>query len=107
MRLGRFCGMSRLTRLGAALGLAMGIAGLVQPVSGQQRGGATNGGATNTPPSTGTGGNMGTTTPGRNNVPNTLPNPNDNRNQMPDMQRPIFLSGKVMLDSGGPPPDSV
>lgn len=26
---------------------------------------------------------------------------------MPDFQRPIFLSGKVMLDSGTPPPESV
>ncbi|MEK7754280.1 MAG: tetratricopeptide repeat protein, partial [Acidobacteriota bacterium] len=29
------------------------------------------------------------------------------RSQMPEMRRPIFLSGKVVLDDGTPPPDSV
>jgi tetratricopeptide (TPR) repeat protein len=29
------------------------------------------------------------------------------RTQMPEMRRPIFLSGKVVLDDGTPPPDSV
>ncbi|MEX2264854.1 MAG: tetratricopeptide repeat protein [Bryobacteraceae bacterium] len=30
-----------------------------------------------------------------------------NRQPFPEMQRPIFLSGKVVLDDGTPPPDSV
>ena len=101
--------MSRLTRLGAAFGLAMGIAGLVHPVFGQQQGGAAAGGAASPGPTAPGGAAGGTATPGggRNSIPSTLPSPNDNRNQFPEIQRPIFLSGRVMLDSGGPPPDSV
>jgi tetratricopeptide (TPR) repeat protein len=37
----------------------------------------------------------------------TWDNQRDRNNQMPEMQRPIFLSGKVVLDDGTPPPDSV
>lgn len=46
------------------------------------------------------------TNPGRNPFPGQDPN---DRNRFPDMQqnRPIFLSGKVVLDDGQPPPDSV
>src|SRR5882724_2385947 len=102
--------MTRFTRLHTVLGLAMGIAGLVSTGFSQRQG--------NTPAPTapGTPG-AGSTTPGRgipgNTNPNTFPNPNDpnnpnnQNNRFPDQQRPIFISGKVMLDDGNPPGDSV
>lgn len=51
-------------------------------------------------------GGVGNTNPGRNPFPTNDPN---QRSPFPDMQqnRPIFLSGKVMLEDGTPPPDSV
>ncbi|MBL8218872.1 MAG: tetratricopeptide repeat protein [Bryobacterales bacterium] len=72
-------------------------------------GGGTTGGAT--PGGAGTGfpgGNTGTGQPGR----NTQPFPTDpretQRSPFPDqMQRPIFLSGKVVLDDGTAPPEQV
>ena len=55
---------------------------------------------------TGPGG--GRTTP---TLPNpTIPNPNNQPRQnspFPDMNRPVFLSGKVQMDDGTPPPESV
>jgi len=50
-------------------------------------------------------GNTNPTNPGR----NPLPGQDPNTSRFPDMQqnRPIFLSGKVMLEDGTPPPDSV
>ncbi len=40
--------------------------------------------------------------------PGQRPTPGEPQQQrMPEMQRPVFLSGKVMLDDGTPPPDSV
>lgn len=63
------------------------------------------GGATN-PTNPGGIGNTNPTNPGRNPFPGQDPN---DRNRFPDMQqnRPIFLSGKVILEDGTPPPDSV
>ena len=63
------------------------------------------GGATN-PTNPGGIGNTNPTNPGRNPFPGQDPN---DRNRFPDMQqnRPIFLSGKVILEDGQPPPDSV
>jgi len=51
-------------------------------------------------------GNTNPANPGRNPFPGQDPN---DRNRFPDMQqnRPIFLSGKVVLEDGTPPPDSV
>jgi tetratricopeptide (TPR) repeat protein len=46
-------------------------------------------------------------TPNPNQYPNNNPNNNPNNTRFPDQQRPIFLSGKVMLDDGTPPPESV
>ena len=40
------------------------------------------------------------------NYPNNT-NTNTQTNRFPDQTRPIFLSGKVMLDDGTPPPESV
>src|SRR5262245_12072417 len=102
--------MCRLNRFHTMFGLAVLIAGSIPVLSQQpgQGGGAT--GTTTTPGGVG-GPPPGTTTPGRgnvpgNNVPNTFPNPND-QNRFPEMQRPIFLSGKVVLDDGTPPPTEV
>jgi len=100
--------MTRLTNLHRALGLAVGIASLVcSGLAQSNRGGASN--PTPTTPTTPTNpGNIGTgtTTPGRTNNPNPFPDPNQTMDPQ-IMQRPIFLSGKVLLDSGTPPPESV
>ena len=36
-----------------------------------------------------------------------FPDPGQQRTPFPEMQRPIFLSGKVMMEDGTPPPESV
>ena len=43
--------------------------------------------------------------PGRNPFPGQ--DPNQQQQRMPEMQRSIYLSGKVMLDDGTPPPEPV
>src|SRR5262249_6131902 len=79
-----------------------------------QKGGG--GGAANTGPGLPTGGTgtgTGTPTPGMPGTtpgvpnPNQFPNPNQNNNRFPEQPRPIFLSGKVILDDGTPPPEPV
>ncbi len=62
-------------------------------------------GATN-PTNPGGFGGTNPTNPGRTTLPGQDPM---DRNRFPDMQqnRPIFLSGKVVLEDGTPPPDSV
>ena len=71
-------------------------------------------GGSSAPPATGGnpgGGNPspGGTNPGTGRNPSPTPNPNPNQNgQYPGRQNPpIFLSGRVMLDDGTPPPRSV
>ena len=68
-------------------------------------------GPTTTPPGSGSAGTGTTTRP-----PATTPttpstttptNPNQQQQQFPEMQRPIFLSGRVMMDDGQPPQESV
>jgi tetratricopeptide (TPR) repeat protein len=93
--------MSRLT-----LTLAIGVAGLVCPAFGQQKGG------TGPPtPAPSTGGGAATTTPGRTPMPapsTQTPTTDPNASPFPDQQqRPIFLSGRVMLDAGAPPAEPV
>src|SRR5438552_2433546 len=93
--------MIRLTRLYRALSFAVAIAGLACSAYGQRQGGQ--GGATTTAPTTT--GPAPTPSPSRTPTPTsptqpTFPNPMETRG-------PIFLSGKVMLDSGTPPPESV
>ena len=62
----------------------------------------------NRPP---TGGNTGPSVPNTptnpRNPTSTSPFPGNNPNQTPDFERPVFLSGKVMMDDGTPPPDRV
>src|SRR6478672_5106215 len=89
--------MARIVIVITALSMAMAAFG--------QRGGQNPGGSATNPPGAPT-----APTPG-NNPPMTNPNPRTpqpQQPQQPDMtQRPIFLSGKVMLDSGTPPPEPV
>src|SRR5437762_5990298 len=97
--------MIRFARLRTALSLATMIAGSTLPIFSQQQQNPTP--VPPTPP-----GNTSTPTiPGRNTIPGTQTptptNPNDQMNRFPDQQRPIFISGKVMLDDGTPPGDSV
>ena len=101
--------MAPLTRLFAAIGLVL-VAGSVFPALSQQQGqGAPPTQGTTAPPG---GAGIGTTpTPGRPGTPtphpNTFPNPNDQTNRFPEQARPIFLTGRVMLDDGTPPQEPV
>lgn len=56
-------------------------------------------------------GNNGGNNPGIGNTPGTNPNrfpgSTDPNNRFPDQSRPIFISGKVLLDDGTPPPEQV
>jgi tetratricopeptide (TPR) repeat protein len=101
----------RVPRIRAVASLAIGIVSFV-PLAFSQRGG-TAGPATGTtaPPGGGIGtnnpspgipGNNPGNNPGQ--YPNNTTNPN---NRFPDQTRPIYLSGKVMLDDGTPPPGPV
>ena len=91
--------------------LVAGVALLLQPAlcqQGGQGGGAqtgppAGGGGANIPPGGGMGGRQPSPYPG------TQPGqqPGQYPNQFPEMQRPIFLSGKVVLDDGTPPPETV
>lgn len=87
-------------RIRVSLELAMAASLAVLPVNAQQPGGNPAGNNPGSTPS-----NPTTTTP----RPGTSPFPGqqDQQNRFPDMQRPIFLSGKVVLDDGTPPPEPV
>jgi tetratricopeptide (TPR) repeat protein len=101
---------TQLARFRTVLVLAIGVAASVSSAFSQKTGGGA--------PSTGTTGSPGIgtptpglpgTTPGNPNNPSPYPNPNTQNpnNRFPDQQRPIFLSGKVMLDDGTPPSEPV
>jgi Flp pilus assembly protein TadD len=97
--------MTRLARIRIALVLTGILAASVLPAFGQKTGGGA-------PPTGPTGPGIGAPTPGlpgntptRPNNPNTFPTPNTS--PIPNQQRPIFLSGKVMLDDGTAPTESV
>src|SRR5262245_19909823 len=99
--------MARLTPIHTALGLTMSIVSFISPVFSQQPQPTT---PSPTPTAPGNAPGGGNNNPGRNPFPGNNPtqqNPNDQMNHFPEQQRPIFLSGKVMLDDGTPPPDSV
>lgn len=94
-------------RMRASLELAMAASLAILPLTAQQTGtgaGAGAGGATTGPGGATTGpGGATTGRPG-----NTSPFPGqDQQNRFPEMQRPIFLSGKVVLDDGTAPPEPV
>ena len=78
-----------------AIGFALGGALFLQP------------GWCQKPSGGGTGAGAGGNTTGRT-TPTTTPNPNSGTTLPPDLSnRGLFLSGKVQLDDGTPPPDSV
>lgn len=83
-----------------AAGVALGVAISVVLATAQSRSPAP---APPPPPST------GGTAPGGTRVPTpTGPaNPTQQTTQFPEMDRPIFLSGKVLLDDGTPPPVNI
>lgn len=97
--------------------ITLAAVALAQQPGGQQQGGGQPGGGAGgvtTTPGIGTTPGLGTTTPGRTPGTTTQPNPNDpfgrgqqQQQQFPEMQRPIFLSGKVVLGDGSPPPEPV
>lgn len=90
------------------LALVIGLFVFWQPAA-AQKGDTPAGPGPTGPGATGPGGPTGpggrTTTPGNQ---NPFPSTNDRQNPFPEMQqRPIFLSGKVLLDDGTPPPESL
>ena len=83
--------------------LALVLSGGISSVlSAQSKGGGTTGGG-----ATG-GGATAPTTPTRPTNPTTNPPLSPDRQpSMMDMQRPVFLTGRIMLDDGNPPPEPV
>lgn len=108
--------MSRRFSLAGMIGILAltGGAGLAQeqqggtPAGGGDAGGG-GGGAANVGGAAGGGGGgtAGTIPRQPGNVPTQQQPGMDQRQQFPEMQRPIFLSGKVVLEDGTPPPESV
>ncbi len=98
--------VSRLAQSISASLLAAFIAaaqGTTTPTTGG--GGTTGGGTTTTSPGVGTGGT--TTTTGRTPT-TTTPSTTTPTSPFPqEMVRPVFLTGKVMMEDGTPPPESV
>ena len=105
--------MSKAYVLRSVFGLTVALCVPVQGVF-AQRGGA----APSTPPSAGGAGSTtpggspgggGITTPGGNSTPGlgTSRVPQQPTQQMPEMQRQIYISGKVLMDDGTPPPESL
>ena len=108
----------RLSSIVFAFSLTLTISAQAPPAAGGGGTGATSPGAGAGGGGGGIGGGTGNTNPGAG-IGNTNPgntgrspfpgqNPND-PNRFPDVQqnRPIYLSGRVMLEDGTPPPDSV
>lgn len=103
--------------LAAVLALGAGLA--QDPAPPQQGPPAGGGGAGGVGGAGGTGGTGGGNNPNTGIPGNTSPFPGrtpgnqqdtfpgQNRTQFPEMQRPVFLSGKVTLEDGSPPPESV
>lgn len=105
--------MTKAYILRSFFGLTVALSVSTQGVFAQR--GAT---APSTPPVTGGGGNTtpggsigggGVTTPGTASTPGqgTSRLPQQPTQQMPDMQRQIYLSGKVLMDDGTPPPETL
>lgn len=91
-----------------AIGIAFLVGALVGPAFGQGQQQPTGPGPGTTGPGT-TGPGAGTVGPttGRTTTPTTRSPFPEQEQRFPEMQRPIFLSGKVVLDDGTPPPDPV
>lgn len=96
----------RLPFLLFALIPAVAVSGQQPPAAGPGNAGATSPGAGSTGATNPGFGNTNPTNPGRSPFPGN--DPTMDRNRFPEMQnRPIFISGKVMMEDGTPPPDSV
>src|SRR5262245_51967078 len=101
--------------IGLAVALAVSSIGL-QPAFSQGKGGTGSTGTTGGAGGAGAGGagaggaagTGGATTGSRPTSPTTIPNPNQTQQQTPQsMPQPIFVSGRVLLEDGTPPTDSV
>lgn len=88
-------------RVLSAIAVPFALAIAQEPSPGPQPGPASPG---PTSPGTATPGRPTSPFPGRDPQQPTIGDPS--RTQFPEMQRPIFLSGKVMMEDGTPPPDS-
>jgi hypothetical protein len=104
--------MSNAIFLRSFVGFAVAVAVCIPPGFAQQRGtpqqppgGAAGGVGTGAGGTTG-GANTGGVTPGGR-TPTIGQQPGQQTTQFPDMQRPIYLSGKVLMDDGTPPPEQV
>jgi tetratricopeptide (TPR) repeat protein len=99
----------------ASLGIWLAaVLWIVGPVVAQQGGQTAPGGGAATAPATSPGPTTTTPTPspGRPTTPTmpsgrTQPSQNEQQIPFPEIARPIFLSGKVVLQDGTPPPESV
>ncbi len=97
--------------------LSVGLALCIQTAWGQGRGqqppgGQTPGGGGQQPgggqPGGGQpGGGQPGTQPGRTPLPQSRMPQDESRTTMPDIPRPVYLSGRVMMDDGTPPPEPV
>jgi tetratricopeptide (TPR) repeat protein len=100
--------LSRGVSAAAAVAISVSFCVAQAPAGGGQApGGAPPSGTPAPGPGTAPGGG---TQPGRQPVPDQGRMPQDSRQQrstFPEMQRPIYLSGKVMLDDGTPPPQPI
>ena len=85
-----------------SLGRSVAVVFLMAGIAVAQKGGTTTAPGTGTPTVPGTGG-ISTSRPSTS-TPNNNPN---STNPFPDTSRTVFLSGKVMLSDGTPPPESV
>lgn len=94
-----------MTRSVFVLTLAAACLVLLEPGFGQRSGTGT----PSTPPSTGGGATPGGNTGGRGPTPSTTPTPDTGNQQNPNqnMTRPIFLTGRVMMDDGSELPRNV
>jgi hypothetical protein len=103
--------MSNAIFLRSFVGFAVAVAACIPPGFAQQRGtpqqppgGATGGAGAGAGGNTG--GNTGGVTPGGR-TPSIGQQPGQQTTQFPEMQRPIYLSGKVLMEDGTPPPEQV
>lgn len=103
--------MKRGVLLCSVLGITLAVTPF--PAFSQTAGGGASGGGSTGGGSrggtTGGGGSVGGTPqqPGTVLTPTRPNNPLDNRSQMPDFQRQIYVSGKVTMDDGTPPPEQI
>ena len=91
----RFCFLAALTLAAGSL-----LSQEQQPQPGAGAGAPAPSPGPGTTPGIGTPGN-----PGQGRPTNPFPDPGQQQQRFPEMQRPIFISGKVITDDGTPPPE--